>query len=105
MDKARPLGITLLSVWNVLSGVGGLLLLIPFLATQLRSSPDAAAVLSAVGIPPISIPLVASIVSVVVVASGIGMWKGYRWGWYIGCLYYFYCPSPLVKTMHFSARL
>jgi len=90
MANARPTVITVLSILHVLCGVGGLFLLIPLLANLLNSLPDAAAILSAVGIPPTSMPLVSLVVSVVVIASGIGMWKGYRWGWHIGCLYYFY---------------
>jgi uncharacterized membrane protein len=90
MDKTRPIGITLLSVWYVFSGIGSLLLLIPFFAKLLQSSPDAAAVLSAVGIPPFSIPFFASLVSVVIVAAGIDMWKGNKGGWYIGSFYCFY---------------
>jgi len=90
MDKVRPIGITLLSVWYVVSGGVGLLLLIPFFSKQLHSSPDAAAVLSAVGIPPFSIPFVASLVSALIVAAGIDMWKGNKGGWHIGSFYCFY---------------
>ena len=79
-----------MSVWYVLSGIGGLLLLIPYLAKLLRSSPDAAAVLSAVGIPPFSLPFVSSLVSALIVAAGIDMWKGNKWGWHIGSFYCFY---------------
>ena len=90
MAKARPTVITVLSILHVLCGVGGIFLLIPLLANLLDSLPDVTAILSAVGIPPISMPRVSLVVSVVVIASGVGMWKGYRWGWHIGCPYYFY---------------
>jgi len=90
IGKARPIGITLLSVWYVFSGISSLLLQIPIFATLLQSSPDAAAVLSAVGIQPFSDPLVASLVSAVILAAGIGVWMGYRWGWYVGSFYCFY---------------
>jgi hypothetical protein len=103
MASARPTVITVLSILHVLCGVGGLFLLIPLLANLLNSFPDAAAILSVVGIPPISMPLVILVVSVVVIASGIGMWKGYRWGWHIGCLYYFYLILIGISNILLSA--
>lgn len=84
----RPLGVALLSVLHFISGI-----LIGVLAiwglTMLRE-PRVAEGIAKFGIP---IPLLATAIGFLVllgVLSGVGMWKGTRWGWYLGSFYYVY---------------
>jgi hypothetical protein len=87
--SARPLGISILSVLHFLGGVVLLILAAAF-PILTANKPEIAEGMAAVGIP---LPLlIAGIVflAVLAIGSGIGMWIGAKWGWYLGSFYYMY---------------
>jgi predicted small integral membrane protein len=86
--KDRPVGISILSVLHFIGGIGAIAMAAFFLV--MLQKPQFAEKFSAIGIP---VPLlVAAIVflGVLGLASSVGMWRGARWGWYLGSFYYAY---------------
>jgi len=108
MAELRPKGITVLSILHVLGGVAGLIL-IPYVAQQFSKAPEVAKGFSAAGFPPAVILSFLSIIAVVIIASGVGLWIGKKWGWYIGSFYYIYSilksSNALLWLFYFMATL
>lgn len=89
MAPSRPLGIAILSVLHCIGGVILAVLAVAFPVFAAKE-PELREVLSSIGVP---FPLL--IVGIVVLValtlgSGIGMWIGAKWGWYLGSFYYVY---------------
>ncbi len=84
----RPIGITLLSVLHFASGI--LFGMLAICGAAMVREPQVAEAIAKIGIP---IPLLAASLGVLTllgILSGVGMWKGARWGWYLGSFYYMY---------------
>lgn len=80
MNK-RPIGITILSILVLVGGIGIILTQIKFYANLNELSTE------------LGISLIAFFVSVLFlivlsIGSGIGMWLGKKWGWWLGAFYY-----------------
>lgn len=88
-NTTRPTGISILAVLHIVGGVLGFMVTM-FLVVQFGRNQEAQQALTALGLPPAL--LIAAIVFIfgLAIASGIGMWKGRKWGWYLGSLYYMY---------------
>jgi hypothetical protein len=85
--RKRPTGITILSVLHFL-GVFGFAVLAFFLVRS--NDPQIRQGFANIGI---SFPVVVcaiALLSALAFASGIGMWCGAKWGWFLGSFYYAY---------------
>jgi hypothetical protein len=85
----RPKGISILAVLHLIGGVIGAIAIIPLVLTFIEV-PEASQALDEMGIPPISVLINLTFILIITIASGIGMWRGKRWGWYLGSFYYLY---------------
>lgn len=89
VHRWRPLGITVLVVLLLLSGVigifGGL-----FLLMALGENPEAIGVFTDMGFPPVVLICVTWFFAGLAMAAGAGMLLGKDWGWYLGALVYAY---------------
>ncbi len=88
----RPIGIWILSGIHSLAGIFFLIATVSFLH-RLRS-PD-------FGTGPLHpllgyLTVVAGVLSVLGASSGIGMWQGARWGWWLGTFYYVWAVLGVV---------
>ncbi|MCM2373534.1 hypothetical protein [Aporhodopirellula aestuarii] len=82
----RPVGVTLLAALNFIGGVllfGVQFLLIANLGAMEES-------LRTVGIPPILMIVGVMFLALLAIASGVGMWLGTKWGWWLASFYYVY---------------
>lgn len=88
-ESKRPVGISILAVLHVAGGVlAGVVT--PFLIVLLNKNPKAQEAISAMGLTPALLVGGIGIILVLAIASGIGMWKGRKWGWYLGSFLYMY---------------
>lgn len=85
----RPTGISILAVLHILSGALGFIV-IASLVAQFRQNPEALQFLNTLGLPPALFIFAIVLLFSLSTVSGIGMWKGKRWGWYLGSFYYLY---------------
>jgi len=76
---SRPIGISILAVLHVL---GGLLFgaLAAFLITQLDQTGTIIGWMVLIVGPPLTI---------LAIATGVGLWRGQKWAWWVATLYYF----------------
>jgi hypothetical protein len=82
----RPVGVSILAVLHVLFGV--LLVGAQFLMLARLSAMEDS--LRAIGMPPMLLLIGVLFLSVLAIASGIGMWLGTQWGWWCATFYYVY---------------
>lgn len=80
----RPVGISILAILHIVGG-GLSCIYVLFLIVLFSSNLETQQVFNNLGdslslLPP----------AILAVISGIGMWKGRRWGWYLGLFYYVY---------------
>jgi hypothetical protein len=98
MDPIRPIGISILSWLHIIAGTGGgavsLLLLL-----SMSGNPRTQEVLAALGIPPPLLAISVALIFGTTLASGVGMWKGRPWGWYIGSFVYAYSVTRNVIAL------
>jgi len=88
-EKKRPVGISILAVLNIVGGVLGAIVGI-FLVIQLGKNPEVQQGLAMIGLPPALLKVAYFLIFGLAIASGIGMWKGRKWGWYLGSFSYMY---------------
>jgi len=81
--QKRPIGITILSLLGVIGGLS-LLIFSFFLAESLASATELT------GISSIAMRANMAILGSWGLVSGIGMWKGRKWGWWLGATYISY---------------
>ena len=74
-ERKRPIGISILAVLNIAFGILGAIYTV---GLTIFGSPLAFRIVTAVFIFGLAI------------ASGIGMWNGRKWGWYLGSFWYMY---------------
>ena len=80
--KKRPLGITILAILNIAGGIilfVGQVLMIGFLDE-----------LPSLGISSPAAMISVAVLAILALVSGIGMWLGRSWGWWLGAFYYVY---------------
>ena len=87
--KKRPIGISILSWLHILGGAAGAAIVVAFLP-GMWNTPEALGVLNAIGIPPALLLLAIVFLLILACLSGVGMWMGKRWGWFLGSFYYAY---------------
>jgi hypothetical protein len=88
-EKKRPVGTSILAVIHIAGGILGAIVTV-FLVNQLGKNPEAHHGLAALGLPPALLIVAIVFIFGLGIASGIGMWKGRKWGWYLGSFYYMY---------------
>ncbi len=87
--EKRPVGIAILSWLHMISGILGFIIFI-FLFLIFRNNPPAINSLSSIGIPPLLSVIGVFFILAMTIISGIGMWKGKKWGWMLGSFNYLY---------------
>lgn len=86
VTTARPVGISILAALHFVGGIilfGGQFLLF----ANLQAMEDS---LRSVGMPPALLIAGVMFLAVLATASGVGMWIGAKWGWWLGSFYYVY---------------
>ena len=86
--RERPTGISILSVLHVLGSILGVAVLVFFISRQ--NGPRLQQAFDAIRMP---VPLFLfgiGFLSVLGLATGIAMWRGAKWGWYLGAFWYAY---------------
>jgi len=88
-EKKRPIRTSLLAVLHVAGGILGAIGTF-FLVVQLGKNPEYQQGFDMLGLPP-ALLIVAIVFSCGLgIASGMGMWRGRKWGWYLGSFCYMY---------------
>lgn len=82
----RPLGLSILAALHVIGGI--LLFGAQFLLWSRYEEMQQP--MQAIGIPPILLLVAIMFLSLLGIASGVGMWTGARWGWWAAAFYYIY---------------
>lgn len=91
MNK-RPTGITILSILALTGGIGMILTQIIFHSNLYDLSTD-------LGISSIVLFLSVLSLGLLSISSGIGMWLGKKWGWWLGTFYYVYAVLRYVNSI------
>lgn len=99
-EKKRPVGISILAGFHIVGGILGAIVIV-FLVAQLGRKPEAQEgfeqVLAMLGLPPALLVVAIVFIFGLSIASGIVMWKGIKWGWYLGS---FYCMYIIVLNVN-----
>ncbi|WP_425396633.1 hypothetical protein [Aeoliella sp.] len=83
---ARPVGVTILAILHFIGGV--VLLIAQFLLfTNLETIGGN---LRFVGVSPLLLVIGLMFLAILTIASGVGMWMGTKWGWWLATFYYVY---------------
>jgi len=82
----RPVGVSILAVLHLIGGV--LLFGAQFLLFANLQAMDES--LRSIGIPPALLVIGVMFLAILTIASGVGMWMGTRWGWWLAAFYYVY---------------
>jgi hypothetical protein len=82
----RPVGISILAVLHL---IGGVLLFgaQPLLFANLQAIDES---LRSIGIPPVLLIVGVMFLTILAIASGVGMWMGTKWGWWLASFCYVY---------------
>ena len=88
-DRERPLGVSILAVLHIIGGALGSAFTV-FLMVRLGTDEQARQGLASVGMPPALLAIGLAVIMLLALGSGVGMWGGKRWGWYLGSMYYMY---------------
>lgn len=91
----RPLGVSILSILHFIGGVG-LLLLIPLMLSQFDGLKQEG---QGAGISAFANLLGTAFIAVLSLATGVGLWKGTRWGWWVGAFYYAYAIARNLSAL------
>lgn len=97
-EKKRPVGMAILSLLHIAGGIFGAYYMISVLA-QLGDNLGARQRFDVMGLPPVLLVVAAFFIFGLAIASGIGMWMGRRWGWYLGSFYYVYSIARSVNVI------
>lgn len=91
----RPVGISILSILHVFGGA----LLLAFVAVGLilRTDTKFTESLAAVGIPLPLLLFAFGFLAILNIVSGVAMWRGATWGWYLGS---FYCAYAIFRNVN-----
>jgi hypothetical protein len=95
MVRVRPIGVSILSVLHAIGGImaAAFGVVFPFIVYKQPKFQEA---LVTLGIPLPLLVVGILILAFLGIASGVGMWIGVRWGWYLGSFYYMY---SLVRSL------
>jgi hypothetical protein len=84
----RPVGVSILAVLHLIGGIGLFVVqLFLFLFANVAAIEES---LRGIGLPPALFVIGVMFLSVLTIASAIGMWLGTRWGWWVASFYYVY---------------
>jgi len=83
-DIPRPTGVSILAVLHIIGGI--VLIGVQFLMFANRDAMEES--LRTIGVSSISVVIGVMFLSVLAIASGVGMWLGTRWGWWLATFYY-----------------
>ncbi|MDA8229572.1 MAG: hypothetical protein M0T74_18090 [Desulfitobacterium hafniense] len=79
----RPIGVAIFSVLNLIGGFG-------LLGLQLILGSSFGEISESMGISNRVLEMSVLFLAVIGILSGIGMWLGTKWGWWLGAFYYSY---------------
>ncbi len=85
--RERPRGISIISVFHIASGVFSAIVAI-YLVAQFGKNQEVQQNIAMLDLPPALFVITAIFISSLAIGSGIGMWKGKKWGWYLGSFYH-----------------
>jgi hypothetical protein len=80
----RPIGVSILAVLHLIGGA----LVFAFEIFAFANRGTLVNGLEEIGIPPIVLFVALTFVAVLILASGVGMWLGTKWGWWLASFYY-----------------
>lgn len=83
VPRTRPRVVSILAVLHVLGGVALLVMIVGF-------GRQFGAIGPVMGTSPLFAQLSVSFLGVLTLASGVGMWRGAAWGWWLAGFYYVY---------------
>lgn len=99
--QGRPLGVTILSVLGIISGVlGGLVIVMPF-----ASEANLGELTQQVGMPSWLFLGSLAFTALMSFASGVGMWGAKRWGWWLGAFGFVYAILKDANAMWMIPKL
>jgi hypothetical protein len=95
MMSDRPIGVSILAVLHLIGGV----VLLGAQVVLLGKLDEVSAIMDEVGIPPAALVFALLLLTGIVLASGIGMWLGARWGWWCAAFYYVYSVARSINAL------
>ncbi len=95
--QTRPIGISILSVLYIIGGIGGLGITI--LNIQALMGDTASQTFDKLGVSSIYVVISFLFLGILVLAGGIGMWCGKKWGWWLGALYLMYSVARNIDAL------
>lgn len=91
----RPVGVSILAVLHLLGGV----VLFGMQFWLYAKLGDLEGALRSIGITPIMVILGVMFLSVITIGSGVGIWIGAKWGWWLASFYYIYSVFRNASTI------
>lgn len=85
----RPIGTSIIAILHISGGFLGIIFMI-FMSVKVYYLPETLEKINILGLPPSLLIIAIFFVLVLALASGIGMWTGKKWGWFLGSFYYMY---------------
>lgn len=103
-ENKRPIGIAILSGLHIIGGAVGSVVVLLFLP-KILDTPEPLDALASIGIPPILLLIAITFLLLLATVSGIGMWTGKTWGWFLGAFYYAYSIVRNLNTLIMTPTL
>ena len=94
----RPIGISLLAGLHVIGSTIVTVIILLYMP-KLQDRPELHTVIELLGIPPTILFITIGLLLALGFLSGIGMWTGKKWGWFIGSFYYAYFIITNINTI------
>lgn len=82
----RPVGVSILAMLHLVGGVGLAVVLVALVVNRQAIGEP----LQMLGMPPALLIIGVLFLAVLTIASGVGMWMGTKWGWWLAAFYYLY---------------
>ncbi len=101
LKPGRPLGISIFAWLDIIGGVLGVPIT-AFVVFFFAKSINGRHFLAGLGISPELLFVYLMVLCVLAIASGVGMWSGKRWGWYLGS---FFCVYNIVRDVNALIRI
>ena len=100
LGRERPVGISILALLHIAGGI-----VLGIMQLVLLANLDKLEPLRTIGIPPVLLMIGIAFLALLGTAAGFGMWRGAKWGWWLGAFYYVYSMARNATALVAIAEL